>query len=106
MLMITKFSMKTNITGISETLTACRKLNYGCTTIFLNSTKSEVLLIGTPAAASNGINFSLHFDNSVAFPSSQVRNLGALFDSNLTLDAHTKSISKSAFFSPQEYYQD
>ncbi|XDV53534.1 hypothetical protein PO909_022010, partial [Leuciscus waleckii] len=32
------------------------------------------------------------------FPSSQVCNLGVIFDSHLALDAHIKRISKSAFF--------
>lgn len=94
-------STKNNITDISATLSDCLqeiKLWMYHNFLKLNGTKSEVLLVGTPAAVCNGRNFSLHLDNSVISPSSQVRNLGVLFDPYLTLDAHIKSISKSAFF--------
>uniref|UniRef100_A0A8C2C5A6 Reverse transcriptase domain-containing protein n=1 Tax=Cyprinus carpio TaxID=7962 RepID=A0A8C2C5A6_CYPCA len=86
-------STKTNIKGISATLSDCQqeiKLWMYHDFLKLNGTKSEALLVGR--------NFSLHLENNVVSLLPQVRNLGVLFDSHLTLEAHIKSISESAFF--------
>lgn len=63
----------------------------------LNCSKTEVLLIGTPAAIHKGSNLNLIMDDSVVLPSAQARNLGVIFDTHLTLDSHIKNITKSAF---------
>lgn len=43
-------------------------------------------------------NFNLKIDNTPSVPSSQVRNLGVIFEANLTLEAHIKSVVKTAFY--------
>ena len=63
----------------------------------MNSSKTDILLIGTPAATHKVRHFNLIMDDSVLFPSSYARNLGVIFDAHLTLDSHIKSITKSAF---------
>jgi len=64
----------------------------------LNGTKSEVLLVGTPTVTCNGKNFNLDIGNNVVSASPQVQYNGVISDSHLTLEAHIKSISNSAFF--------
>lgn len=44
----------------------------------LNCSKTEVLLIGTPAAVHKGSNFYLIMDDSVVSPSTQARNHGVI----------------------------
>lgn len=56
----------------------------------LNSSKTEVVLIGTKAAIHKGSSFNLSMANSVVAPSTHTRNLGVIFDAHLTLDSITK----------------
>jgi len=90
-------SRETNITGISATLSdrlqEIKILKYH-NFLKLNGTNSKAILVGTPAATCNHKNFNLDIENNVLSSSPQVRNLGVIFDSQLTLEAHIKSISK------------
>ncbi len=56
------------------------------------------MLIGTVAATCKADGISLAVDSSIVHPSSQVQNLGVIFDPQLTFDAHIKHISKIAFY--------
>ncbi len=47
---------------------------------------------------SNNLEHCLTFDGCSVDSSSSVRNLGVLFDSNLSFDSHVSSICKTAFF--------
>ncbi len=58
--------------------------------LLLNSEKTEVLIIGPKNPTCNNC--------SVNSSSSSVRNLGVLFDSNLSFESHVSSICKTAFF--------
>ncbi len=65
----------------------------------LNSEKkTEVLTIGPKNHTSNNLEHCLTFDGCSLDSSSSVRNLGVLFDSNISLDSHVSSICKTAFF--------
>ena len=66
--------------------------------LLLNSEKTEVLIIGPKSSACNDLERCLRFDGCSVNSSSSVRNLGMLFDSNLSLESHVSSICKTAFF--------
>ncbi len=59
---------------------------------------SEVLIIGPKKHTSNNLEHCLTLDGCSLYSSSSVRNLGVLFDSNLSFDSHVSSICKTAFF--------
>ena len=66
--------------------------------LLLNSEKTEVLIIGPKNSACNNLERCLSLDGCSVNSSSSVRNLGVLFDSNLSLESHVSSICKTAFF--------
>jgi len=76
-----------------------------CNFLLLNSDKTEVLVLGTKTSKSkmadyvlNLDSFSLNLDASSAATSSAVKNLGVVFDQNLSFNTHIKNISRVAFF--------
>ncbi len=66
--------------------------------LLLNSEKTEVLIIGPKNHTSNNLEHCLTLDGCSLDSSSSVRNLGVLFDSNLSFDSHVSSICKTDFF--------
>ena len=64
----------------------------------LNPAKTEFLLIGLPAQFSKIHNPTLTISsNTTIQPVSSARNLGIIFDSNLSFSDHISYISKSCF---------
>ncbi len=66
--------------------------------LLLNSEKTEVLIIGPKNNKSNNLEHCLTLDGCSVDSLSSVRNLGVLFDSNLSVDSHVSSICKTVFF--------
>ncbi len=66
--------------------------------LLLNSEKTELLIIGPKNHTSNNLKHCLTLDGCSVDSSSSVRNLGMLFDSNLSFDSHVSSICKTGFF--------
>ncbi len=66
--------------------------------LLLNSEKTEVLIIGPKTFACNNLDHCLIRDGCSVNSSSSARNLGVLFDSNLSFEKHVSSICKTAFF--------
>ncbi len=66
--------------------------------LLLNTEKTEVLIIGPKTFACNNLDHCLILDGCSVNSSSSVRNLGVLFDSNLSFEKHVSSICKTAFF--------
>ncbi len=64
----------------------------------LNCSKTEVLLIGTSTAVNRCNNFKLTVDDCQILPSIQARNLGGIFDAQLTFNTHFKNVTKIAFY--------
>ncbi len=64
----------------------------------LNCSKTEVLLIGTNSSISRSCSFSLSIDGSSVSPSRQARNLGVIFDSTLSFEAHINSTARFCYF--------
>ncbi len=57
-----------------------------------------MLIIGPKNQTSNNLEHYLTLDGCSLDSSSSVRNIGVLFDSNLSFDSHVSSICKTAFF--------
>ncbi len=68
------------------------------TFLLLNSEKTQVLIIGPKTPTSNNLEHGLTLDGCSLNSSLSVRDLGVLFDSNLSFDSHVSSICKTAFF--------
>ncbi len=66
--------------------------------LLLNSEKTEVLIIGPKTSSFNNLEHCLILDGCSVNSSSSVRNLGLLFDSNLSFENHVSSICKTEFF--------
>ena len=63
----------------------------------VNPTKTEYLLVGTSQQRSKITTSSITFQGNNLNPSSEVRNLGIIFDSNLSFTKHIASICQSCF---------
>ncbi len=68
-----------------------------CNFLLLNSEK-QVLIIGPKNPTCNNLEHYLTLDGCSVNSSSSVRNLGVLFNSNLSFESHVSSICKTAFF--------
>ncbi len=66
--------------------------------LLLNSDKTEVLIIGPKTPTSNNLEHGLTLDGCSVDSLSSVRNLGVLFDNNLSFNSHISSIYKTVFF--------
>jgi hypothetical protein len=64
----------------------------------LNPSKTEFLIIGLPQQLSKLSSPIIHLPNNVTLsPVDSARNLGVIFDKNLTFSQHISAISKSSF---------
>jgi hypothetical protein len=64
----------------------------------LNVCKSELLYTSTPNRSKLIEKLPLQVGDDLVQPSLVVKNLGVIFDSNLTMIPHINSVCKSAFF--------
>lgn len=64
----------------------------------LNSSKTEVMLVGTPHQVLSAPVHSITFAGKEIPLSTTVINLGVRMDSSLTFDSHVKHLCKNAFF--------
>ncbi len=65
--------------------------------ILLNADQTDVLFIGTKNSTQNLLDHNLHLDGCPV-PSSLVKNLGVILDSNLSFENHISNVTKTAFF--------
>ena len=71
----------------------------------VNSTKTEYLLIGTPHQREKVSSSSVFFHGQQLTPSSQVRNLGVLFDPELSYQHHISKICSTSFYHMRQIRQ-
>ncbi len=62
----------------------------------LNGGKTELLLIGTQKQCAKLSNLFINIGISTIKPNEKARNLGVVFDANLTLKSHVNSLCSSA----------
>ncbi|XP_072246412.1 uncharacterized protein [Leuresthes tenuis] len=94
-------SMKPDETNRLVRLQACLKdiktwMTQNC--LLLNSDKTEVVLFGPERFREKLSSYIVTLDGISLASSSTVRNLGVIFDQNLSFDAHIKLVSRTAFF--------
>ncbi|XP_072251171.1 uncharacterized protein [Leuresthes tenuis] len=94
-------SMKPDETYRLVRLQACLKdiktwMTQNC--LLLNSDKTEVVLFGPERFREKLSSYIVTLDGISLASSSTVRNLGVIFDQNLSFDAHIKLVSRTAFF--------
>ncbi len=93
-------SIRPDETSKLSKLTECVKIFKDWMTnniILLNSDKTEILLIGPKNSTQNLLDHSLQLDGCPV-PSSAVKNLGVVLDSNLSFENHISHVTKTAFF--------
>ena len=66
--------------------------------LMLNSNKTEVIIIGPKHLRDDFSNVVIHLDSIALSSTNEVRNLGVIFDQDLSFDSHIKSVSRTAFF--------
>jgi hypothetical protein len=71
----------------------------------LNPSKTEYLLIGTPQQKSKILSSSIHFSGTTISPTESTRNLGIIFDSNLSFDKQISAVCKSSFYQIRQLKQ-
>src|SRR5437867_2596337 len=64
----------------------------------VNPNKTEFLLIGTQQQRSKITDSSLSFHGTALVPVSSARNLGVVFQSDLSFDQHISNVCRSSFF--------
>ena len=64
----------------------------------INPGKTEFLLIGSPQQRQKLLSPNVTFCSNIITPSASVRNLGIVFDSDLSFSQHISSVCRSAFF--------
>jgi hypothetical protein len=64
----------------------------------LNESKTEFMILGKPSALKKVTNIDMNLNGSVVSPKNKVKNLGVLFDNELTMTDQVSSLCKSMFF--------
>ena len=71
----------------------------------VNPSKTEYLIIGTPQQRSKLTASSIHFQGNILAPSDSTRNLGVLFDKDLSLKKHISSVCKTSYYQIRQIRQ-
>ena len=96
----TSFSVKDSNSSIMS-LSACIteiKTWMKSNLLMLNDSKTEVIMIGTKQQLTKFSDLEISVGNAIIKPCTKVRNLGVIFDNNMTMEAHVNNICKSSYF--------
>jgi hypothetical protein len=85
-----------NMSILSSTLDSVYSW-FSLNRLSVNPSKTEYLLIGTPQQRSKLTSASVSFRNKILIPSESCRNLGVVFDSDLSFKKHISNICRSSF---------
>uniref|UniRef100_A0A3Q3KA17 Reverse transcriptase domain-containing protein n=1 Tax=Monopterus albus TaxID=43700 RepID=A0A3Q3KA17_MONAL len=94
-------SMKPNESDQLVKLQACLKdikAWMTCNFLLLNSDKTEVIVLGPENLRNLLSNHIVTLDDIALASSTTVRNLGVIFDQNMSFKSHINQVSRSAFF--------
>ena len=70
----------------------------------LNSEKTEMLLISSRYGKVDSSKFTLDISGTEIKPSSAVRNIGAIFDSCMSLESHVNQICRSSYYNIRKFW--
>ena len=101
------FSAKDSSTALHDLSSALDSVYVWLTSnrLFVNPSKTEYLLIGTPQQRSKVISNSISFRGTPIVPSNNARNLGVIFDSHLTFRDHVSKVCQSSFYQIRQLRQ-
>ena len=71
----------------------------------VNPSKTEYLIIGTPQQRAKLTSFSLSFRGTNLTPTDSTRNLGVIFDKDLSLKPHFSTIIKTSYHNIRQLHQ-
>ena len=71
----------------------------------VNPSKTEFLIIGTPQLRSKLTTITLTFQSTLLSPTDSTRNLGFIFDKDLSAKQHISSVCKSSYFQIRQLRQ-
>ena len=71
----------------------------------VNPSKTEYLLVGTAQQRSKILSPSITFHSNTLTPSSHVRNLGVVFDPDLSFNSHISNVCRSSFLQIRQLRQ-
>ena len=63
-----------------------------------NGDKTEFSFLGAPTQLANLLKFDIVLDETVISPTENVRNLGVIFDSNMSMVSHVNNVCRNAFY--------
>jgi hypothetical protein len=96
----TSFSIKdsdTSVLSVSDCI-ADIKIWMKSNLLMLNDSKTEVVLLGTKQQLSKLSDLALSVGNANIKPVTKVRNLGVIFDNNMSMENHVNNICKTSYF--------
>ena len=70
---------------------------FHCNGLKINPSKTELIVLGTPAQTSKAANLNITFGDVQLLPSDCVKILGVYLDKNLTWQKHTGKVSQRCF---------
>ena len=89
--------LSSSVTSVSECIEDIKtwmKSNL----LMLNDSKTEVVLLGTKQQLGKLDNLAISVGNANIIPCSRVKNLGVIFDNNMTMEDSVNNICKTAYF--------
>lgn len=94
----------TSLAHLSKTLDSVHQW-LSANHLSLNPSKTEYLLVGTTQQRAKVTADSLSFSGNVIHPSTSVRNLGVIFDPELSLTNHISAVCKSSYYAIRQLRQ-
>src|SRR5207245_4790885 len=86
-----------NLNTLSSTLDSVYTW-FSSNRLSVNPSKTEYLLLGNPQQRSKLVSSSIFFRGKFLTPSDKCRNLGVIFDINLTFKSHISDVCLSSFY--------
>ena len=86
-----------NLAKLSSTLDSVFQW-FTSNRLSVNPSKTEYLLIGTPQQRAKILSSSVSFCGNDVIPSDHARNLGVIFDSDLSFKNHISNVCKTSFY--------
>ena len=99
------FGNEEDIPNLIDTTSKCIreiKIWMDSNKLKLNEDKSEVMLIANTAIVKSLPRISVNLNGLEIEPSSKIKNLGVVFDDDLSMSSHISSLCKNLYFQMRE----